>query len=373
MGWNYRKSINLGGGVRMNFSKSGVSYSWGVKGFRVCSGPKGTRITNSIPGTGIYHTQTIPKRTSTQSTATRSAPALNYTRTVTNAYTGESRLLRATSEWELSNMVRAEEARQQANEARQRRIEQTQAGENRAKELTAEEVQLRKEYSSLIAATLAVDDTLDWDAQYNRTPYPAFQYNAASGQTRSEALKGYVQKKNEYEYARLEQNSNIDFFRQQYEQGEQTAVEKYVLMVLGNSKYPGGLDVDYDVQYSCPQKELTVQLLLPDISTFPFAKSYKYNSNSQEYEATPLPENVQKNFYQTTLWAIMIRTASEIFEADHIDAVDMLHIDGLLENEEDDQNVVMSIDFDRKTFVALSISDSNIKDTIDHFQHSSIL
>ena len=30
MGFRYRKSINLGGGFRINLSKSGVGYSWGV-------------------------------------------------------------------------------------------------------------------------------------------------------------------------------------------------------------------------------------------------------------------------------------------------------------------------------------------------------
>ena len=54
MGFRYRKSINLGGGFRINISKSGVGYSWGVKGYRVTKTAKGTvRTTASIPGTGI--------------------------------------------------------------------------------------------------------------------------------------------------------------------------------------------------------------------------------------------------------------------------------------------------------------------------------
>ena len=31
MGFRYRKSINLGGGFRVNLSKSGIGYSWGTK------------------------------------------------------------------------------------------------------------------------------------------------------------------------------------------------------------------------------------------------------------------------------------------------------------------------------------------------------
>ena len=56
MGLRYRKSINLGGGFRINLSKSGVGYSWGGKGFRYTKTANGrTRRTLSIPGTGISY------------------------------------------------------------------------------------------------------------------------------------------------------------------------------------------------------------------------------------------------------------------------------------------------------------------------------
>lgn len=56
MGFKYRKSINLGGGFRINVSKSGVGYSWGTKGFRITKTAKGTtRKTYSIPGTGVSY------------------------------------------------------------------------------------------------------------------------------------------------------------------------------------------------------------------------------------------------------------------------------------------------------------------------------
>lgn len=56
MGFRMRKSINLGGGFRINLSKSGVGYSWGVPGYRITKTAKGTtRRTYSIPGTGISY------------------------------------------------------------------------------------------------------------------------------------------------------------------------------------------------------------------------------------------------------------------------------------------------------------------------------
>ena len=67
MGFRFRKSINLGGGFKVNLSKSGVGYSWGTKGVRytkTASGKK--RTTLSIPGTGISYVSESGGKTKSQ-------------------------------------------------------------------------------------------------------------------------------------------------------------------------------------------------------------------------------------------------------------------------------------------------------------------
>ena len=52
----------MGFGLRINFSKSGIGYSWGTKGYRVTQTAKGTvRTTYSIPGTGISYVEESKK------------------------------------------------------------------------------------------------------------------------------------------------------------------------------------------------------------------------------------------------------------------------------------------------------------------------
>jgi tetratricopeptide (TPR) repeat protein len=67
----YRKSIRLGGGARMNLSKSGIGFSAGVPGFPVSTNSSGrTTRTVGIPGTGLYsvsRTGSTSRRTSTGS------------------------------------------------------------------------------------------------------------------------------------------------------------------------------------------------------------------------------------------------------------------------------------------------------------------
>ena len=59
MGLNFRKSISLGKGLKLNLSKSGPSVSFGKSGFRQSVNLKGqARTTVGIPGKGIYYTKT---------------------------------------------------------------------------------------------------------------------------------------------------------------------------------------------------------------------------------------------------------------------------------------------------------------------------
>lgn len=57
MGFRFRKSIKLLPGIRINFSKSGVSASIGRSGATVNISERGTRGTVGIPGTGISYSE----------------------------------------------------------------------------------------------------------------------------------------------------------------------------------------------------------------------------------------------------------------------------------------------------------------------------
>ena len=54
MGLRFRRSMSLGGGLRLNLSKSGLGISGGVRGARMGIGPRGARMAAGIPGTGLY-------------------------------------------------------------------------------------------------------------------------------------------------------------------------------------------------------------------------------------------------------------------------------------------------------------------------------
>lgn len=77
MGLRFRKSKNYGP-FRINFSKSGVGFSVGGKGFRYTKMANGrTRKTYSLPGTGISYVEESSKKEKVQNINTYSSDNLN--------------------------------------------------------------------------------------------------------------------------------------------------------------------------------------------------------------------------------------------------------------------------------------------------------
>jgi hypothetical protein len=61
-------------GLTMNLSKSGPSFSLGVRGAHVTMGRRGVRKTVGIPGTGIFYTSTSGHHTGVHSAPSHARP-----------------------------------------------------------------------------------------------------------------------------------------------------------------------------------------------------------------------------------------------------------------------------------------------------------
>lgn len=63
MGWRFRRTLKILPGVRLNFSRRGVSASIGVRGAHITlGGPTGPRVTVGLPGSGLSYTKVWPKK-----------------------------------------------------------------------------------------------------------------------------------------------------------------------------------------------------------------------------------------------------------------------------------------------------------------------
>src|SRR5207248_10868322 len=63
MAWGFRRSMKVAGPLRLNFSKSGLGLSLGVRGMHVGVSPRrGPYLRAGVPGTGIYYRKSLGQR-----------------------------------------------------------------------------------------------------------------------------------------------------------------------------------------------------------------------------------------------------------------------------------------------------------------------
>lgn len=82
-----------------------------------------------------------------------------------NEYTGETRTVRASTQWELNEQIRNTELRMQNNELKERRNTEIASQKEKAEQLTKEVKEIQNSFKTLIASTIKINDRLDWDKQ----------------------------------------------------------------------------------------------------------------------------------------------------------------------------------------------------------------
>jgi restriction system protein len=94
------------------------------------------------------------------------------------------------------------------------------------------------------------------------------------------------------------------------------AIQDYVGIVLSNSVYPDAFTVEYDHSFDLATRELALQVSIPEPSTVPSVKEYKYVKAKDEIAATQHTARVQKDRYNTAVHQVAVRTLHEVFESD---------------------------------------------------------
>jgi restriction system protein len=96
----------------------------------------------------------------------------------------------------------------------------------------------------------------------------------------------------------------------------ESAIQDYVGVVLSNSVYPDAFPVSYEYKFDIGTRELTLRVTVPEPSSIPTVKEYRYVKARDEIVSTALPVKERKERYASAVWQVALRTLHEIFEAD---------------------------------------------------------
>jgi restriction system protein len=281
---------------------------------------------------------------------------------------------RAKRAYERATIAEQKELKRQYVEARDTEVE------SRNDELRGTEAVL----DGLLAGTLDVDDTIDFDSMKHRPNRPVFEAGAlampadepqwsafepeapkglakAFGKDRHAAtveaaktgfneavarhqaeerlrLSALAQAQAEHERAvealrqeLVEQHRGVDEFKQAFESGDPEAVVGYFDLVLRGSQYPSDFPQHFKLAYVPDSRQLVVEYDLPPLSVVPTVKAFKYVKASDSVTETAMPATQVRGRYASVLAQVTLRTLHELYEADHGRHLDVIVLNGMVD------------------------------------------
>ena len=348
----------------------------------------------------------------------RSAPL--YEAEVDNEYLKKHRVVKAKSTDELETKVQQLVKTWAEQEIRKRIVDGKRDAKERAQ---AEAERLDKEAKktladakSLLIATLAIDDRIDWEAERDTREFKRFSFSkppqrpaptdpvvppkpglawllrgrfrkweATCEETvrlhqkaETKAQQDWQEAVRQHEQAREEARNHhksdkaqflaeqerstkaLVEFRRALEAGEVSAVVEYCSRVLERSQYPDWVVMSNKVEFDEESRFVVVELELPPPDTAPTAAGYKFVTRGNNVEPISLKTKEAAALYESILDQLVLRTVHEIIEGCYIDTVAGVLLNGWVTNVNkatgnDSRKRLRSVVTDRATFEALDL------------------
>jgi restriction system protein len=163
-----------------------------------------------------------------------------------------------------------------------------------------------------------------WEAECARIE----SENTATVDGHEAATRTWEVARAQWESSQAENNAAVQKERDLYQEGAPDAVEEYCDLVLSRSSYPDGLSLEYEVQYLDDTRTAIVEVQLPAVDDMPTLREVKYIQSREEFDEKYLSEGQTKKLYDAVLYQVCLRTLHELFEADAIDAIDAIALNG---------------------------------------------
>lgn len=333
-----------------------------------------------------------------------------------NSELGVTKTIKAETKWEFDLKVNQMNERWNQQIKLKEKREMISNNQQTADSMDREQKKYLSEYNNILNQTLKVNDKLDWETQYRRDEYKKWQFNEIKPnkerifldrkvpkqnflekilkslkekreQKEKEATEEYQQLVNEYEKRKnnseseynkekemfetekSKYNAEIDEWKKNFEDGQCNAIERYIKVVLENSKYPKDFEKDYEIEYKENEKILIISYNLPNTDTISNVDGYKYVKTKNEIRAIEMKKRIYEDFYENIIFQITLRTIHEIFESTEENIIEMIIFNGFVSgvdksNGKDFTNCIISIGVNRKEFEDINLDKVESKECI---------
>jgi restriction system protein len=317
-----------------------------------------------------------------------------YEAVIANSFLGERRTVKGKSRHDVVRKAWQQVQAWNSLEKRQRNRSAAETQDERAKEAL-------RAVAGILAASLAVDDRLDWTAMYDHRPFEEFTFGAAPaplvvakkpwwlfllfflmprwerqqaaiGQAkrhelarwdaqRTQAFQLHQQKRAAYDRKVKRHNASVAAAKARYESGDATAVVEYLGAVFERSVYPQSFFVEHSVLFDAASRTAVVELELPRQSDIPSASGFKLIASRQEIVPVYMKPKDHDQFYDAALKQAVLRTMHEVFESDYVANALACVVNGFVTDADpatgmERRTCVVSVEADRASFMAMDLA-----------------
>ena len=193
----------------------------------------------------------------------------------------------------------------------------------------------------------------DWDQSVQDHKVELSQYDAE--------LEAWRSRGRLFRAAQAQQHRAVDEQQARYLAGSTDAIEEYCDLVLSRSSYPEWCPKDFELEYRAVSRTLVIEYQLPAPSALPRTKEVRLVARSGELKTVELSEAEIRRRYDSVLVQIMLRTVHEVFEADTVRAIDVVSLNGWVESLDpsvghETRKCVASLSVAREAFLVINLA-----------------
>ncbi len=141
-------------------------------------------------------------------------------------------------------------------------------------------------------------------------------------------LQDWQQRAKAFEDARAKHNEAVERRRTDYQALVPEAILDYCDMVLSQSKYPDCFPQNFDVDYRANTKTVIVEYQLPAPEDLPRLTAVKFVRSRNEFVESELTKRQFEELYEEVACQVALRILHELFEADVVRALDSVVFNG---------------------------------------------
>ncbi len=166
--------------------------------------------------------------------------------------------------------------------------------------------------------------------------------------------------KEEFEAVQRQINDEVDKLKAGYQSKERDGIVACCALVLDNSEYYDLFLKKFIIEYNEVSKMLLVEYQLPSIDKIPKINNVKYIKSRDEIEEKVLSQSAHAKLYDIAVYQIVLRTLHELFEADVIDAIEAINLNGIVTainpaTGHEETSCILSIQAKKEEFGAINL------------------